>query len=134
MSVRSMSHHSIQSSSSRNDESSAERDEIRAGDFRLCIPDHEAYVQGRQLSLSPAEFDLLRFLLTHRKMLVAPQTILSIACGALNIRRMEFLKDLLSLKKKLDDATATGRYLHVEPWISMQTTMPDSTRLLPMCC
>ena len=98
----------------------SENDEITAGDFRLCVETRQAFVNSQRLSLSAAEFDLLRFLLTHRKMLVTPQTMLSTACDKLRIRRTEFIKTLLTLKNKLDDACGAGRYLHVEPWVVYQ--------------
>lgn len=95
----------------------SQKREIEAGDFRLELTDREAYLRGAKLRLSEAEFDLLRYLLTHRKMLVTPQTVLSTACGALNIRRNAFMENLMSLKKKLDEASGSDHYLHLEPWV-----------------
>ena len=101
---------------SRSEHGGSPNCEITAGDFRLDVIARQAYLDGGRLSLSAAEFDLLRFLITHRKMLGTPHTVLSTACDALKIRRTEFLKNLLSLKRKLDDASGSNHYLHIEPW------------------
>src|SRR5664280_1604238 len=91
--------------------------EIAAGDFGLDVASRTASLHGKKLALSSAEFDLLRYLITHRKMLVTPHTVLSTACDALNVRRTEFMKNLLSLNTKLDDASGRDHYLHIEPWV-----------------
>lgn len=91
--------------------------DVTVGDFRLNIRSRVAYLHEQKLSLTSAEFDLLRFLVTHRKMLVTPHTMLSTASDAPTARRTEFMRDLLSLKKKLDEAAGQNRYLHLEPWV-----------------
>ncbi len=106
--------HTISNSTSLDEPVSAE---ITAGDFRLDVEQRQAYLRGNKLPLSSAEFDLLRFLLSHRKMLVTPHTVLSTACDALKIRRTEFLKHLVSLKRKLDEGSKPDLYLHIEPWV-----------------
>ncbi len=92
---------------------------VMAGDFRLDLDSRSAYLSGERLEMTPAEFDLLRFLITHRKMLVTPQTVLSTACSELKTRRTEFIRNLLSLKRKLDEA-GHRHYLHIEPWVLYQ--------------
>lgn len=91
--------------------------ELVAGDFRLQLKARKAYLRERELPLTSEEFDVLRYLVAHRKMLVTPQTVLSTTCDALRARRTDFLKSLLSLKKKLDEASGTKSCLHVEPWV-----------------
>lgn len=93
------------------------REVVDAGDFKLDIGHRQAFLHGEMLTLSSAEFDLLRYLLSHRKMLVTPSTTLSTKCQALNIRRTEFMKTLLSLQKSLDAAAQGSHYLHIEPWV-----------------
>lgn len=93
------------------------KSEARAGDFRLDVTSRVAYLGEQRLLLNSAEFDLLRFLMAHRKMLVTPQTVLSTACDSLNVRRTDFMRNLLSLKSKLDEAAGHHRYLHIEPWV-----------------
>lgn len=93
---------------------------VMAGNFRLDLESRSAYVSGDRLALTHAEFDLLRFLITHRKMLVTLHTVLSTACDELKIRRAEFIRDLLSLKYKLDETAGHDRYLHIEPWVLYQ--------------
>ncbi len=91
--------------------------EILAGEFMLNLVARRAYLRGLDLHLSTAEFDLLHFLLTHRKMMVTQQTVLSTASDSVSTRRAEFLKNLLSLKKKLDEVSGAEHFLHVEPLV-----------------
>lgn len=92
-------------------------EEITAGNFHLDVTTRKAYFCENDLALTSAEFDVLRYLISHRKRLVTPQTVLSTAYDPLGIRRTDFLKALLSLKKKLDEASGTKSCLHVEPWV-----------------
>jgi DNA-binding response OmpR family regulator len=100
--------------------------DVTAGDFRLDLQSRSAYLHAQKLSLTSAEFDLLRFLLTHRKMLVTPNTMLSTASDAPTARRTRFMHDLISLKKKLDEAAGQNRYLHLEPWVLYEFELKSS--------
>lgn len=100
--------------------------ELVAGDFRLDFDTRKAYLHERELLLNPAEFDVLRYLISHRKMLVTPQTLLSTTCDALRARRTDFMKTLVSLKKKLDETSDAQPYLHLEPWVLYEFELSDS--------
>jgi DNA-binding response OmpR family regulator len=91
---------------------------IETGAFKLDLNSRKAYVRDKELELSSAEFDLLRFLLSHpKKQLVTPRTVLTTDGGALMVRRSEFMKTLLSLRRKLDAVSAGEHYLRTEPWV-----------------
>ena len=60
---------------------------------------------------------MLRYLVSHRKGLVSPQTVVCTPCATLRAQRTDFLKSLLSLKKKLGEVSGAKPYLHVEPWV-----------------
>jgi len=84
------------------------------GDFALDTRSRRAYLLGRDLSLSPAEFDLLQFLLTHPRKMVTPKTLL-LSNGARGVRQAEFMPTLLSLRRKIDAASGAAHYLRTEP-------------------
>jgi|SRR6516164_2303593 DNA-binding response OmpR family regulator len=90
---------------------------LTAGDFTVNTTTHKAYLRGEELNLSSAELDLLRYLLTHPKKLITPRTALVSSTGATSARSVEMMTTLLSLRRKLDAAAGTGRYLRTEPWI-----------------
>jgi DNA-binding response OmpR family regulator len=109
----------LRATSARTNSDLAEsaRQEVIAGDFRLEITARKAFLHARELPLTSEEFEVLHYLVSHRKMVVTPQTVLSTPCDAVRARPTDFLKSLLSLKKKLDEASGKKSCLHVEPWV-----------------
>ncbi len=88
---------------------------IVTGDFRIDLATRSVTLRGRELRLTPEEFDLLVFLTSHPKKMIMPSTTLSTNWPGHGIRQTDFFHVLLSLQKKLDE---TGEhYLRTEPWI-----------------
>lgn len=87
------------------------------GDFTLDLETGTAYVCDKRLDLTAAEFDLLRFLMAHRKKLVTPGTVVTGAETAADISAPSSIQLLLSLRRKLDAASPARHYLRTEPWI-----------------
>lgn len=90
---------------------------IESGDFRIDLAGHRVSVQGQELQLSPEEFDVLVFLAGHPQRLVTPHTVLATSWTSDPLRRTEFLRALLSLRKKLNAAGSGKHYLRTEPWV-----------------
>lgn len=99
---------------STNAAHNATADLIHSGDFALDTTSRRAYLHDQDLNLSSAEFDLLRFLLTHPRKMVTPQTLLLSHMGN-GVRQAEFMPTLLSLRRKLDAASGAAHYLRTEP-------------------
>jgi DNA-binding response OmpR family regulator len=93
-------------------------DVIEAGDFLIDVPARKATLRGRELDLTPAEFEVLVFLAGHPKSVVTPHTMLATNWTSGQVRQAEFLRALRSLTKKLDSAAGSSqRYIRTEPWI-----------------
>lgn len=92
----------------------AAADLIHSGDFALDTGLQRAYLHDQELELSSAEFDLLRFLLTHPRKMITTQTLLLSHMGN-GVRQAEFMPTLLSLRRKLDAASGAAHYLRTEP-------------------
>jgi two-component system, OmpR family, KDP operon response regulator KdpE len=90
---------------------------VEVGDFRLDLDSRSARIGDHELRLSPEEFDLLVFLAAHPKRIVTPHTMLSTRCGNGEVRQVEMLPTLLSLRKKLQTIAAGSRYIRTEPWV-----------------
>ena len=88
---------------------------IESGDFRVDIANRSATLNGEPLYLSSDEFDVLLFLVNHKQHMVTPHTVLTTA--RTHSRRAEFLRALLSLRKKLEAAAPGKHYLRTEPLI-----------------
>jgi DNA-binding response OmpR family regulator len=87
---------------------------IVAGDFKIDSQSRSASVCGRQVQLSAAEFDVLVYLTTHRKQVVTSQTTLAIKSKDQGVRQTEFLRNLLSLRKKLQEEVPDAHYVQTE--------------------
>jgi DNA-binding winged helix-turn-helix (wHTH) protein len=91
---------------------------IEAGDFRIDLSRRAVKVRGNELQLASAEFEMLVFLTGHRKSVVTPSTMLTTSWSGKEVRQAEFVRVLLSLRKKLDLAVgSTPSYIRTEPWI-----------------
>ena len=90
---------------------------IELGDFRIDMNRRIVTVHGDDLDLSSEEFDVLLFLIRHPQRLITPQTVLMTTATSENPRQTEFLRVLLSLRKKLEAAGAGQHYLRTEPWV-----------------
>ena len=92
-------------------------DVIERGDFRIDLSTETVTVRGRQLQLTPAEFETLVFITDHPKSFVTPHTQVGSSCAGHRLQQAEFLRVLLSLRKKVESEDATRHYICAEPWI-----------------
>jgi two-component system KDP operon response regulator KdpE len=90
---------------------------IESGDFQIDLAARTVTLRGEDLSLTAEEFDVLVFLAGHPQRMVTPHTMLATSWTANGLRQTEFLRVLMSLRKKLDAAGPGKHYLKTEPWI-----------------
>jgi len=90
---------------------------IESGDFKIDLAARTVTLRSENLLLTAEEFDVLLFLAGHPQRMVTPHTMLATNWTANEPRQTEFLKVLMSLRKKLDAAGQGKHYLKTEPWI-----------------
>jgi DNA-binding response OmpR family regulator len=90
---------------------------ISRGDFRIDVAARTASVCGKKLDLTAAEFDLLVYLVKRPKRVITPHTLLTTKWEDDRVLRVEFLRVLVSLRKKLEIETPSSQYIRIEPWI-----------------
>jgi DNA-binding response OmpR family regulator len=90
---------------------------LEVGDFRIDTRRHMATLRGEPLVLTSEEFDVLVFLTTNPQHLVTPQTTLATHWTGARTQQTQFLRVLLSLRKKLEIAATGQQYLRTEPWV-----------------
>ena len=90
---------------------------IEMGDFVINTIERTATVQGDDLRLTSAESDVLVFLTTHPQRCVTPRTVLATNWTDDDHHQTEFLKALLSLRRKLEAVAGGKQYLRTEPWV-----------------
>jgi two-component system KDP operon response regulator KdpE len=97
---------------------------IEAGDFLIDASAHSIAVQGKQIHLTPKEFDLLVHLARNAGKVMTHRALLTTVWGAQSAHQPEYLRVFVGqLRKKLE--TETGKqYIQTEPWVGYRF-MPE---------
>ena len=91
---------------------------IEVGDFRIDLEGRSVAVRGREVRLTPKEFDLLVYLARHPRKVVTTRTLLSAVWGPNSTEQPEYARVFVGhLRKKLEPEVETPRYILTEPWI-----------------
>lgn len=88
------------------------------GDFRVDLAGHNATVRGKELRLTPKEFDLLAYLAQHPGKVLTHRTLLGAIWGGNYTEQTEYLRVFIGqLRKKIEADPSSPRYILTEPWI-----------------
>jgi two-component system, OmpR family, KDP operon response regulator KdpE len=91
---------------------------IEEGDFRIDIAAHIVTVRGRELRLTPKEFDLLAYLAQHPGKVVTHRALLLAVWGPNATEQAEYLRVFVGqLRKKIESDATSPRYILTEPWV-----------------
>ena len=91
---------------------------IAVGDFRIDVPSRTVTVRGREVHLTPKEFDLLVYLAKHPGRVLTHRALLSAVWGANSVEQPEYLRVFVGhLRKKLEPEENSPHYIVTEPWI-----------------
>ena len=91
---------------------------IRAGDFLLDLEARRAEISGKEVALTPKEYDLLKFLLENADRVVTPKTLLMNVWGRTYTEQSDAVRVLVrQLRKKIEPTPSSPKYLKTEPWI-----------------
>jgi two-component system, OmpR family, KDP operon response regulator KdpE len=93
-------------------------DLIELGDFSIDLATRTVVVAGRELKLTPKEFDLLVYLSQHPHRVVPHRTLLAAIWGANSTEQPEYLRVFVGqLRKKIEIDPGEPRYLLTERWV-----------------
>ena len=98
-------------------ENALSTESIECGDLKINTAERIVTLRSHELHLTSEEFDVLLFLATHPQRLVTPRTILTTRWSLGKFRQTEFLRNLVSLRNKLNAMGADRRYLRTEVWV-----------------
>jgi two-component system, OmpR family, KDP operon response regulator KdpE len=91
---------------------------VEVGDFRIDLATRSVTVAGRELKLTPKEFDLLLYLSQHPNRVIPHRTLLAAVWGANSTEQPEYLRVFIGqLRKKVESDPAEPRYLLTERWV-----------------
>ena len=91
---------------------------IEAGDFHVDLESRKLTVLGREIHLTPKEFDLLTYFIQHPGKVLTHRTLLAAVWCGNYVEQNEYLRVFVgNLRKKIESDPATPRYVITEPWI-----------------
>ena len=90
---------------------------IEVGDFKIDPESRMVFVKGREIHLTPKEFDLLSFMARSPGKVITHRKLLATVWGGQSVTQPEYLRVFVSqLRRKIEPAD-TPQYLLTEPWV-----------------
>ncbi len=97
---------------------------LEVGDFRLDLENRSVAVKGAELHLTPKEYDLMVYLVSHPGKVLTHRTLLSAIWGGESVEQTEYLRVFVGqLRKKIEPEPGLPRYILTEPWIGYRFDM-----------
>ncbi len=91
---------------------------LDSGDFHVDLESREITVRGKQIHLTPKEFDLLVYFIKHSGKVLTHRTLLAALWGGNYVEQNEYLRVFVgNLRKKIESDASSPRYILTEPWI-----------------
>jgi two-component system KDP operon response regulator KdpE len=91
---------------------------LEVGDFRLDLENRSVEVRGRVIHLTPKEYDLMVYLISHPGKVLTHRALLAAVWGGESVEQTEYLRVFVGqLRKKIEPESAAPRYILTEPWI-----------------
>jgi two-component system, OmpR family, KDP operon response regulator KdpE len=92
--------------------------EIAAGDFHIDLHTRLVTVRGREVRLTPKEFDLLSYLAKSPGRVITHRTLLASVWGGMSTQQPEYLHVFMNhLRKKLEPEDGSVHYIVTEKWV-----------------
>jgi len=86
--------------------------------FRVDLEARSVTVGGREIHLTPKEYDLLVYLIQHPGKVLTHRTLLAAVWGGNYVEQTEYLRVFIGqLRKKIEPDPASPRFILTEPWI-----------------
>jgi len=97
---------------------SPEATKIEEGDFRIDLDSRDVHVGGKDVRLSPKEFELLVFFIRNPGKVLTHRTLLAKIWGGNYTDQTEYLRVFVRhLRKKIEPDPAKPRYILTDPWV-----------------
>jgi len=99
---------------------------IRNGDFVMDVQNRTVQVRGRDVHLTPKEFDLLLYFLQNAGRVLTHKAVLNAVWGRAYVNQSESLRVYVGqLRKKLEPDATGPKYILTEPWIGYRFVTGD---------
>jgi two-component system KDP operon response regulator KdpE len=100
---------------------------LRVGQLELNVERRQLFRDGREIRLTPKEFDLLHHLMSHVGVPVRHTRLLHAVWGPEYGSELEYLRTFIhQLRKKIGDDAGEAQYLKTEPYVGYRFCDPAS--------
>lgn len=100
----------------RTDDTREQVNEV--GDFKVDDANHLVTVQGKEVHLTPKEFELLLFMFQNHGSVLTHRTLLGKVWGGEYTEQTEYLRVFVgNLRKKIEPVPSKPQYILTEPWV-----------------
>jgi two-component system KDP operon response regulator KdpE len=90
---------------------------IEAGDFKVDLEAHSVSIRGKEVHLTPKEFELLAYLARHPGKVITHRALLNAVWGGQSVQQPEYLRVFIGQLRKKIETENSPRYIITEPWI-----------------
>ena len=88
------------------------------GDVTIDIDEHRVVVGGKEIRLTPKEFDVFKYLVNNAGKVVTHRALLQTVWGWESTDQTEYLRVFINqLRRKIEMDAGHPRYLITEPWV-----------------
>ncbi len=98
--------------------------ELVIGDFRIDPGSRQVFVRGREVHLTPKEFDLLHAMSFSPDRVITRRTLMVAVWGGYNVDQPESLRVLIGQLRRKVEPTDEPQYILTEPWVGYRF-VPD---------
>ncbi len=105
---------------------------LRAGNLELHLEQRILQKAGKEIHLSPKEFELLVLLMEHKNIPLLHAKILRTIWGPEYGDEPDYLRSYVkTLRKKIEDDPAHPEYIQTEPWVGYRFRDPSDPNAVP---
>ena len=91
---------------------------VDVGHFHIDAQNHRVELKGKEIRLTPKEFEVLCYLARHPDKVVTHRSLLAAVWGDTSIGQPEYLRVFIGqLRKKLEPQDDSPKYITTEPWV-----------------
>jgi two-component system KDP operon response regulator KdpE len=95
-------------------------------DLTINFAQRKVVARGHQARLTPKEFELLHYFVTHPNKALPHRELLQAVWGPDYGDQVEYLRVFINqLRKKIEPQPSKPRYLLTEPWVGYRLSMPE---------
>ncbi len=102
---------------------------ITLEDAEINLVTRRVSLRNKEIRLTPKEFDLLQYLVTHPNVPISHSKLLQAVWGPDYGNEVEYLRVFINqLRKKIERNPSKPKYLLTEPWVGYRFHLPDLTK------